>query len=407
MIKYIAGAMILLASAIGMCVVGTIPPAPDPDTLPSSVFDAPAADYLSVVDEARSVARDLIADEKLPGLSLAVAVAGEIVWAEGLGWADIENEVPATPATLYRIGAISESLTAAAVGLLSERGRLDLDAPVQRYVTGFPEKEWPVTTRALMAHSSGVRPYRGEGGIFGGASCTTDAERVAVFADDPLRYQPGTEVHYSAFGWMLVGAVVAAAADEPYLDFLGREVLALLGMEHTVPDVAGGTEAGSAHFYYPRMMLDPRYGRHDAPEVDLSCFLPAVGFLSTPSDLVRLGTAMMDGSLLDPATVQELQTPMQLETGDSTGALGWTVQTVALGGNLVRIAGRGLGEPAVLKPLSAQAVGGQVAGATATLLTVPEHRVAIAVASNVSGAKNVSLLATRLADRFVRHLQSR
>lgn len=64
---------------------------------------------------------------------------------------------------------------------------------------------------------------------------------------------------------MLVGAVVAAAADEPYIDFVQREILAPLGMGSTVADLAGRTEPGSAHFYYPRFMLDPRYGLHDAP----------------------------------------------------------------------------------------------------------------------------------------------
>ncbi len=110
--------------------------------LPSRVLEPPSAAYRDAVEEERSIARSLVAEEKLPGLSLAVAVNGEIVWAEGFRWADMENQTPVTPATLFRIGSVSKTLTAAAVGLLSERARLDLDAPVQRYVPGFPEKEW-------------------------------------------------------------------------------------------------------------------------------------------------------------------------------------------------------------------------------------------------------------------------
>ena len=178
-------------------------------------------------------------------------------------------------------------------------------------------------------------------------------------------------------------------------------------MESTVPNVAGETPPGSAHFYYPRLALDPRYGVHDAPPVDLSCHLPAVGFLSTPSDLVRFGAAMMDGSLLAPATVEELTTPFRLDSeAPSEQALGWTA------GDLVvlpddpptRIVGQGLGSPVVRRPLSAVTVGGQVAGGTASLLLVPEHRLAVAVATNVSGSATVAALSIEVAGVFVRRL---
>lgn len=408
--------LIGIAAAVGLFLAGvaiwhwaTIPPTPDPDTLPSRVFEPPSAAYRHAVEEGRSIARSLVAEEKLPGLSLAVAVNGEIVWAEGFRWADLENQTPVTPATRFRIGGVSKTLTAAAVGLLYDRGRLDLDAPVQRYVPSFPEKEWPVCTRQLMAHTAGIRPHRGEGGIFQGASCAEDAERLAIFAADPLRFRPGTEHHYSTYGWVLVGAVVAAAADEPFLSFMQREIFAPLEMENTVPDIAGQTDPGSAHFYFPRLMLDPRNGLQDAPTVDLSCPLASVGFLSTPSDLVRFGSAMMGDGLLDPATVKELQTPVRLASGETTvQALGWTVRSMPMGsdGATTRIVGQGLGEVVLRRFLSATTVGGQVAGGTASLMTVPEYHIAIAVATNVSGAGNVSLLSARLADTFIHHLET-
>jgi CubicO group peptidase (beta-lactamase class C family) len=409
LLLYVAVAVLLLLGAFATYVAVTIPPVPDPDALPSRVLRPPSPAYLDAVEEGRAITRQLVAEEKLPGLSLAVAVDGEIVWAEGFRWANTETGKPVTPATQFRIGGVTEILTAAAAGLLCERGRLDLDAPVQRYVPGFPGKEWPVNTRRLMAHTAGIRPHRGEGGILRGA-CADDAGRLAIFADDPLAFRPGTDQAYSTHGWALVGAVIAAAADEPYLDFLQREILAPLGMTGTVPDADGQTALERAHFYYPRLMLDPRYGLQDAPAVDLSCHLPAVGFLSTPSDLVRFGAAMMDGGLLAPATVAALQTPERLASGEPTGrALGWTVQSVPLGadGAPTRIVGQGLGKPVLRRPLSAATAGGQVAGATASLLTVPEHRVAVAVASNVSGAGNVPVLAERLADVFIRFLQAR
>ncbi len=406
----IAGSALLLLVAVALYVWVTIPPAPDPDTLPSHELAQPSAAYVDVVAEGRSITRELVAEEKLPGLSLAVAVAGEIVWAESFGWANLEKQSPMTSATLLRIGGVSTVLTAAAVGLLAERDLLELDAPVQRYVRSFPEKEWPISTRQLMSHTAGIRHHHGEAEIFRESGCLDDVERVAIFANDPLRFPPGTASSYSAYGWVLVGAVVAAAAHETFVDFVQRGILEPLGMKNTVPDLTGHNKPGCARFYYPRMMLDPRYGLHEKQDVDLSCILPAGGFLSTPADLVRLGAAMMDGALLDPATVRELQTPVPLSSGETTeNALGWTVQHVPLGvdGTPTLIVGQGLGDAVLRRPLSATSVGGHVPGGTASLLTVPDHHIAIAVATNVSGAENVSLLATRLADVFVRLLQTR
>ena len=403
----IAGAVPLLLGAVAVWGCATIPAEPDPDALPSRVLEPPSAAYRDAVEEGRSIARSLVAGEKLPGLSLAVAVNGEIVWAEGFRWADMESQTPVTPATLFRIGSVSETLTAAAVGLLSERARLDLDAPVQRYVPSFSEKEWPISTRQLMAHTAGIRHHFDDEERK--INCADDAERLAIFAGDPLRFRPGTEYLYSTHGWVLVGAVVAAAANEPYLDFVQREILTPLGMESTVPDIPGQSNSGSAHFYYPQFMLDPRYGLHDAPTVELACILPAGGFLSTPSDLVRFGSAMMGDALLDPATVEELQTPVKLASGESTGqALGWVVQRAPMGadGTPTKIVGQGLGNPVQRSFLSAITVGGHVTGGTAALMTVPEHRIAIAVATNVSGAGNVSLISVRLAEVFIRFLQA-
>jgi CubicO group peptidase (beta-lactamase class C family) len=406
----VAALALLLVAGVAIYVWATIPPEPDPDALPSRVLEPPSEAYGEAVEEGRAVARALVAEEKLPGLSLAVAVDGEIVWAEGFRWADLERQIPVTPTTLFRIGGVSTTLTAAAVGLLLERGRLDLDAPVQRYVPGFPEKAWTISMRQLMAHTAGVRHHRGETESLRKSGCADDAERLAIFADDPLQFRPGTEHRYSTYGWVLVGAAVTAAAGEPYLDFMRREIFLPLGMEQTVPEIAGQIEPGSAQFYFPRMMLDPRYGLQDAPAVDLSCILPAGGLLSTPSDLVRFGSAMMGHALLESTTVEELQTPFRLASGERAGqALGWVVRSIPLGaaGTPTRVVGHGLGDPVRRVPLSATMARGHVPGGTASLVTVPAHRIAIAVTSNVSGAENVALLSARLADVFVGVLESR
>src|SRR6476659_10586026 len=103
-----------------------------------------------------------MAAKHIPGVSVAVVDNGKFVWSSGFGMADLENFVPATSSTLYRLASISKPLTAVAAMQLSESGKLNLDAPVKTYCPAFPQKEWPITTRQVLAHLGGIRHYRAD-----------------------------------------------------------------------------------------------------------------------------------------------------------------------------------------------------------------------------------------------------
>src|SRR5579864_2091782 len=96
----------------------------------------------------------------VPGLSIAVVENADLEWATGFGFADLENNVPASEHTLFRLGSISKTLTAVGALKLWELGRLDLDAPVQKYCPAFPQKSGPITTREVMGHLGGIRHYK-------------------------------------------------------------------------------------------------------------------------------------------------------------------------------------------------------------------------------------------------------
>jgi len=92
---------------------------------------------------------------------------GEVVWSEGFGWADIEQQVAVTPLTRFRIGSVSKSLTAAAVARLVQQGKLDVDAPVQRYVPTFPDKGVVITTREVgVTRRSPITATSGRAAVF-------------------------------------------------------------------------------------------------------------------------------------------------------------------------------------------------------------------------------------------------
>ena len=356
----------------------------DASAVHSEIDGPPAAQHADAVERARPFVRALVVEENLPGLSLAVGIAGEIVWAEGFGWADIDERRPVTPKTLFRIGSVAKPMTATAVGVLHERGLLDLDAPVRDYVPSFPEKEWSVTTRQLMGDVAGVRhPPFDEELLFMHDHCESPLQGLEHFADDPLRFAPGTRYQHSSYGWTLVGAVVEAASGEPFLDFMQREVYDPSEMRDTVFDDVLRPMARRTHFYWS---FGGGRGVEDANDADNSCIQGAGALLSTPSDVIRFGLAILGGRVLRSETLDMLRTPLELESGESTGyGLGWFVRSAPLGSEA--------------KTTTFGNTGSSVGGFT-SFLTLPEHGIVVAVTTNVSLARGLPSLSLRLARIF-------
>ena len=247
---------LLLAAILGLFayVSATATPLhPNPQDVPSVTHSAPLPKWADAVEQGRQIVRAGLTEQNLPGLSVAVGVGGDIVWAEGFGWADLENRVPVAPDTRFRIGTASTALTSAAVGLLLEKGRLKLDDEIQTYVPAFPEKQWPVTLRQLMGHVAGVRNDGGDEGPLLSARCERPVEGLQHFAERSLLFEPGTQYRYSSYGWILVSAAVEAAADEPFLTFMRKQIFEPLGMDDTDGRLRDGADPGSGDFLLPEV----------------------------------------------------------------------------------------------------------------------------------------------------------
>ena len=366
---------------------------PDPRRVPSVTPSAPLPKWANAVEQGRQLVRATVVEHNLPGLSVAVGAGGDIVWAEGFGWADLENRVPVAPETRFRIGTASTALTSAAVGLLLENDRLKLDEKIQTYVPEFPEKQWPVTLRQLMGHVAGVANDGGDEGPLFTERCERPVEALQFFSghERELLFEPGTQYRYSRYGWILVSAAVEAAANEPFLSFMRRQIFEPLGMDHTEADSATEPILDRATPYFPRFAAEPRYGPDLMRPLDYSCYAGSSVFLSTPSDLVRFGMAINSGKLLQPATVQLLQTSQRLPSGQETGyGLGWDLETVALAGQQTRTVGHN---------------GDSLGGMVASLMTVPEHGIVVSVTSNISYADTFGV-AVKIAQAFAEQWRS-
>lgn len=257
--------------------------------------------------------------DAIPGLSCAVAVGERISFAEGFGLADVENDVPATAATVYRLASISKPITAVLAMQLAERGQLDLDADVHTLVPAWPEQRWPVTTRLLLGHLGGVRHYAGEGEST--VHYRTQVEGLARFAADPLRHEPGSEFLYSTYGFNLVAAVVEARAGQPFPAVVAERIAGPCGAATLQDDDMTRVIRGRAQGYVRR-------GGElcNSALMDASYKLGGGGLCASAPDLVRFAQALLAGRLVAEATLQTMWTEQHTTGGALTGyGLGFRV----------------------------------------------------------------------------------
>ena len=281
-------------------------------------------DYAKAKEHARAVAKEWLA-RGIPGVTLAVAVDGRIVYAEGFGYADLEQRVPVWPTTKFRIASDSKPLTAAGLMLLVEQGKIDLDAPVQKYVPSFPDKSpkggTKLTLRLLGGHLAGIRHYKDDEFQIS-RHYDSVLEGLKIFADDPLVSPPGKEFHYSSYGFNLLSAAMESAAGRDFLSYMHSQVFVPLGLRNTVADKTAEIVEQRARPYQKT-----NEGRlRNAPFVDNSYKWAGGGFLSTAEDLALFGSAMLQPGFLKPESLRQLFTSQKTSDGKETGyGIGWGV----------------------------------------------------------------------------------
>ncbi|XP_061078321.1 serine beta-lactamase-like protein LACTB, mitochondrial isoform X2 [Conger conger] len=307
-----------------------------------------SARYCSAIEISRDLLQRIKDEVGAPGIVVGVSVDGTPIWLEGLGYADLENRVACCPKTVMRIASISKPLTAVAVARLWGEGQLDLDAPVQKYVPEFPEKQFEgeavtITTRMLLSHLSGIRHYERDAKkvkelkekakrllklpegqkkeeeknientespkmedsgtkskqanrkkefeheeyyLKEGFQSVIDA--LDLFKDDPLIFKPGTTFLYSTHAYTLVSAVVERVVGQRFLDHM-MKVFRELGMLNTVPE-----KNDPIIYHRSRFYNFTKKGRVvNCPYVDNSYKWAGGGFLSTVGDLLLFGNAML------------------------------------------------------------------------------------------------------------------
>ncbi|QFT52972.1 serine hydrolase [Microbulbifer sp. THAF38] len=314
-----------------------------------------------------------------PAISAAVSACGKLVWAGASGWADLEKQIPVTTETRFRIGSTSKALTGTALARLVQKGSIDLDKSITHYLEALPNQEWAeITPRQLASHMSGLPHYK-KNSDWLGLYKTLALDRhydsmyqaLEIFDSSELLFQPGSNFYYSTLGTVLLGAVLAGAEQKSYLDVMEDEVFIPAGMKNTgISPLNGNMERNIARFYKSNGLSGDELRLREWRPVDLSHRLPGGGFISTPTDLVKLGAHYLDDNFLAAETREAFWTPQKLANGEVNEqhyALGWRYREQEIPSlGIVRHANHG----------------GVSRGSQSWLMVIPDHNLSVALNIN-------------------------
>jgi len=328
----------------------------------------------------------------VPGLSVGVVSDDQLRWQQGYGLSDVENSVPVKAGTVYRLASASKPITATAVMQLVERGKIDLDAPVQKYIPAFPKKAYPVTVRDLLNHTSGIRHYKGdeEDSTRYYGSLT---EALSIFKDDPLEHPPGSKFTYSTYGYTLLGAIVEAASGLTFTDYLRENIFKPAGMSQSRSDSVRDIIPNRARGYVKR----DKGELSNAGLVDTSYKIPGGGLVSTVEDMAKFVIAVQNGTLVKKATFAQMSiSQVNQEVWERTRVEQKVPKDKASQGyGFGWIIGTERRKEAIWH-------GGVQSGATTLIYLLPKKRLAIVVMMNLEGeAAELERFGDELADTIL------
>lgn len=343
-------------------------------TAPQSAA-AQGSPQLAACRDRRPALKDALADihkrQRNVGLSALVMLGGETMVAENLGYADLEHRVPVTSETRFGVASITKAFTGLSLLKLHETGRIDLDAPIQRYVPAFPVKSGgAITSRLLAAHLAGIRHWGGERNAALYARHIDDVHDVlALFKDDTLVAPPGTRESYSSYGYNLLGAAIQSASGVKYQDYVNREVISRLGLKNTGFDDVRRVQPNRARrysYFHPWTFTVDSTAVYRVPDWDYSHNTAGGNMYSTAADLAKLGRAIERPGLLSKESLDLLRQQPRVGAVQANMSFGFFVSDSGAPHRLLSI-------------------GGSNAGVQSGLFVYPDDDLVIVVLSNTWG----------------------
>ena len=273
--------------------------------------------------KADKITREYLSTTNLPGLSISVAKKGKIVFSRGYGYADVEQKKKIDPSkTKFRIGSVSKTYAATALGILSERKILDLEEDIYKYVSSFPSKKWKFNTMQLAGHLSGIRHYKNDEMLIN-EDFESVYDAMEFFKYDTLLHKPGTKYHYSTHAWTLISLIIENTSKSEFLSFMNTEVFAPLKMNDTQAELQA-VDNDLVKFYQFNSSRDTF---EIAPKVNNSWKWAGGGFVSTTEDVIRFLNAHTKPGFFKKNTLELLTTSQFTADGEKTNyGIGWRIR---------------------------------------------------------------------------------
>lgn len=321
-----------------------------------------------------AVVEQVLQQSGVPSASIGIVKDGRIEWMQAYGRAELDPPVPARPEMRYSIGSISKQFTAAAILMLQQQGKLSLDDTVSRWLPQLTRAN-QVTLREILSHTSGYQDYYAEDYSMLPMKQPTTADAILDhWGRKPLDFDPGTEWQYSNTNYVIAGRIVEMVSGMPLMKFLQQNIFTPLAMRSVMNSDIDQLEQTDAHGYI-RYALGPL---RPAPK-DGAGWMFAAGELAMPvRDLLLWDISMMNRTLLQPASYQQMFTAVRLKNGQDTH-YGLGVEISDRQGHTVI------------------SHSGEVSGFTSENMVLPQDKLAIAVLTNQEAARAARTIADKLA----------
>jgi len=327
-----------------------------------------------IANEIDTILTERFSDSQ-PGAAAIVVKDGRVIYRKGHGLANLELRVPMRPEMVFQVGSITKQFTSAAILMLVEQGKVNLDDDLRTYLPEYPDKGARISIEHLLTHTSGIKSYTDDPKWFAmWRQDMTPAEIIAITQDQPLDFPPGTKFLYNNTGYVILGAVIEKVTGQAYGEFIRNSIFEPLGMTST----RYGTNFD--------LVLNRAYGYSkdgdkivNAPFLSMTQPFAAGSIESTVDDLATWEAAVSSRKLLTEASWDRIFTSYKLANGDDTGyGYGWKIGQFE-GHRVIRH-------------------DGGIPGYLSEVLRMPDDRVYVALLTN-SDASGLAtgFIATRLA----------
>jgi D-alanyl-D-alanine carboxypeptidase len=265
----------------------------------------------SLVGAVDTIAEAALRDLRLPSLSIAIARGSRVLLAKAYGLADLENDVPASERTVYRIGSITKQFTAAAVLRLAEQRKLSLDDEISRYVPSLQRHGWHVSIRQLLNHTSGIRSFTAIPAFVSKERLDlSDNELLSIFENEAVDFEPGTNFLYNNSAYYLLALVIERLSGRAYRDYMRDEVFRPLGLADTMACDDHQLIPHRAHGYTVSSGI-----LQNAPFISMAPPKGGGNLCSTAMDLVKWSHALADRRVVNRESYGLMTQPGTLHDG--------------------------------------------------------------------------------------------